>query len=151
VFKIHTKDGQTVIVDPKDDRGAKELLKRFNSQFYQETVTGITLLKECGGQTRCPTCKRSTLVCSNCGRSLNDHRCSTGVQYSISRPKDCRRISFLPTVVEPDPRTKNKGGERVTVFVDGFKVDLMAHSNQPALRVTVAKTGDLRFNPQIES
>lgn len=148
MFKIHTKDGRTAIVDPKNNRGAKELLKKFESQFFQDTVTGISLLRECGGQTRCPSCKRSGfLACDYCGKSFENHKCSTGVQYSISRPKDCRRIEFLPTVVEPDRRVGNKGGERVTVFVDGFKVELMAHSNQPALRVTVAKTGALRYNP----
>lgn len=147
VFKIHTKDGRTVIVDPKKDHGAQELLKQFESQFYQNKVTGISLLRECGGQTRCPICKRSNLVCNNCGNSFSNYKCSTGVQYSISRPKDCRRIQFAPTVVKPDQDTGNKGGERVTVFVDGFKIDLMAHNNQPALRVTVAKTGALRYNP----
>lgn len=147
VFKIHTRDGKTEIIDPKDEFGAKKLFSRFSNTTYQNEITGISLLKECGGQVRCPTCKRTNLVCQNCGTSLKNHKCRTGVQYSISRPNGCRKVFYIPAVVDQDLDTKNKGGERVTVFVDGFKIDLMAHRNQPALSVRVEKPGVLRYNP----
>lgn len=148
MFKIQTKDGRTEVVDISwDENKAKELIKRLKDPKYQETITGMSILKECGGKTRCPVCKRTNLICKTCGRDLKGHTCSTGAQYSFSRPGYSRKVLYLPEFIKPELERGNKGGERITVLVDGMKVVLMAHENQPALRVTLAKPGDIRYNP----
>lgn len=148
MFKIQTKDGKTEVVDiSRDEEKAKRLIKKLREEEYQDSITGISILKPCGGKTRCPICKRTNLLCKTCGSELKGSTCTTGAQYSFSRPGYSRKVLYVPEIIRPELDGGNKGGERIVVFVDGIKVVLMAHENQPALRVTLAKPGNIRYNP----
>jgi hypothetical protein len=142
VFKIHTRDGETEIIDPKNEEGVKGFFERFKNLNYQKNITGFSLLKTCNSKYKCPTCRRSELKCNNCGAEF-EHRCATKIPSSVSRPNG-RKVLFVPELILPDIESGNKGGEKITIFVDGSKISLMSHNNQPALRVTLSKPGVIR-------
>lgn len=70
-----------------------------------------------------------------------------GVQYSLSKPVGFGQIFYLPENIEVEG-DETKGGERLTCFVDDIRLTLMVHRSQPSIRVSIHKTGKLRFNPQ---
>lgn len=145
MFKIHTRNSETKIVDLHDEETAKLFIENLKKRDFQNELTGMAVLRECGGKIRCPVCKKKTIVCKNCNNSFKENTCKTGVLYSITRPKDFRNIFYLPEHLEPEGR--NKGGERITVFADNIKIVLMAHKEQPSLRVTLSKPGYMKYNP----
>lgn len=70
-----------------------------------------------------------------------------GVQYSLSRPQGFTRLNFLAEQVQPDPKGKVKGGERIFCFSDEVRIGLMVHKEQRAVRVSLVKIGKRRFSP----
>lgn len=137
MFKIHTKDGKTTPVDLSTGRGRSEWEARFKDPKYQATITGVTVVKRCGGKTKC----------GNCGDTRNTSKCNTGVQFSLSRPVDLPNVFYQLELVEPSERTH--GGERIICHAGDVSIALMSHANQPASRVILAKTGKRRYNPFI--
>jgi hypothetical protein len=47
--------------------------------------------------------------------------------------------------VEPSGRVK--GGEKVLLYADDVRLSVMAHAEQPAVRVSLSKVGKRRFDP----
>jgi hypothetical protein len=131
VLKIHTADGQTHSIDLQDSKQAKMWLAKLSRDEFQATMQGISLVERHCVRVRCTACGESS------GRDI-------GVQYSVTRPDDARRVFMHAEWVEPDG--KIKGGERITVFADDHRLTLMAHAGQPAARVTFAKVGKQTFN-----
>jgi hypothetical protein len=76
---------------------------------------------------------------------------SNGVQYSIPRPVGFRRIWLFAEYLESDASHRFKGGERLTVQLDGVRVTAMAHNEQRAVRVSLSRTGTQCYNPLMES
>lgn len=70
-----------------------------------------------------------------------------GVQYSLIKPKGFSQVFFLAELVPVDEEHKVKGGEKMTAFLDDVCINVMVHSAQRAVRVSVSKTGKQRFNP----
>lgn len=151
MFKIHTRDGRTAKVDLTDADQAREWLQRFKDTGFQQNITGISVVQRCGGRVRCPNCNRAArLVCSNCGHSNNPVTCKTGVQHSLSRPRDFRRVFYHIEYVEPNAEIRLRGGEKIVCFADGVRTTMMSHAGQPAARITLLKTGNQRYNPLTE-
>ena len=67
------------------------------------------------------------------------------MQFSISRPQDFRAVSFDAEHVEPSGRVR--GGDKLVLYADDVRVSIMAHADQPAVRVVLAKVGRRRYNP----
>jgi len=80
------------------------------------------------------------------GLTLSDQ----GALYSMSGPSGFRRVSFLGERVEAEPERRIKGGERLTCFADDVRICLMVHREQKAIRVSLSKIGNQRFNPALE-
>ncbi len=150
MFKIHTSDGITARLDLGDEEQAKEWLARLKDPTFQRRITGITIMRHCGGRFKCPSCGRATrLSCSVCGEPSRDITCEKGVQHSLSRPQGFDDVFYQPEQVEPDPRIKLRGGERIVCYAGNDRVAMMVHPRQPASRVTLAKTGKRRYNPNM--
>jgi len=148
MIKLHTNDGQTNRIDLGDEQQAREWLKRLKDAAFQKTITGVSVLQKCGGHFRCPACSRSSkLICSHCGSSANQVECGTGVQFSLSRPIGMDGVFYLVENIEPDKKTKTKGGEKVTCFAGENRLTLMVHRCQSAAKISLSKTGKQRFNP----
>jgi hypothetical protein len=146
MIKVQTSDGKTLFVDLKDDRQAREFLARFGNEESQRQITGVTVTKRCAGRYYCPTCHRTSRPhCPRCG-SANSH-CSMGTQLTLSRPESFSKTYYAVERIPPSENGKVKGGEKVTCFVDDFRIEIMSHSEQPAARVTLARTGVQRYNP----
>ena len=90
-------------------------------------------------------------MCSNCGHPSKEVTCGTGVQYSLSRPNGYDQVFYLAEHIEPDASIKLRGGEKITCFAGDARVALMAHAGQPAVRITLLKTGKQRYNPIMTS
>ena len=134
MLKIHTSDGQTIKVDLTDEIQARSWLNILSRDDFQATIKGVSLVeKHLIGKCRC------------CG-SPTDR--SIGVQYSISRPEDFKKVFFHLESIAPNGRIK--GGEKVIVFTDDVMLMLMAHRSQPAARVTISKVGKQMYNPYKE-
>lgn len=131
MLKIHTCDGQTVRVDLADETQARFWLERLGKEEFQATINGVSLVE-----------RHSIGKCQGCG---NKYGKEIGVQYSITRPDDFRKVFFHIEYIQPNGKVK--GGEKVTVFSDEIRLVLMAHRSQPAARVTVSKTGKQKYNP----
>lgn len=148
MFKIHTCDGLTARVDLQDEEQAKEWLARLKDPSFQSKITGITVMRRCGGRFKCPTCGRATrLVCSSCGESSRDVVCGKGIQHSVSKPNGYGNVHYHAEHVEADPDIKLRGGERVTCFAGDSRLMLMVHAGQPSSRATLLKTGKRRYDP----
>lgn len=149
MFKIHTNDGVTSRVDLSDEDQAKLWLQRFKQPAFQETITGISVLRKCSGHFRCGQCNRKAhkIVCPTCGNVEDGAVCGTGVQYSLSKPIDFDRVFYYAEHISPDVEAKIRGGERITCFADGVKVSMMVHACQSAARISLTKTGKQRYNP----
>lgn len=147
MFKIHTKDGQTARVDFSDESQAKMWLERLKDPTFQETITAISVVQECTGRFKCPTCKRvAKLQCSRCKQPASEVHCGTGTQYTISKPAGFRDIFYHVELLKPDKKHRIKGGEKVTCFVDDVRLTAMIHSSQSS-RITLLHTGKQRYNP----
>jgi len=131
VLKIHTCDGQTLRVDLADEEQARLWLDRLAREDFQATINGVSLVE-----------RHSVGKCQECGRRSSR---DIGVQYSVTRPDDFKKVFFNIEYIRPNG--KIKGGERVTVFSDDIRLVMMAHKSQPAARVTVSKIGKQKFNP----
>jgi hypothetical protein len=68
-----------------------------------------------------------------------------GVQFSIARPQDFGIVSLAAEHVESSGRVK--GGEKVLLYADDVRLSVMAHAEQPAVRVVLSKVGKRRFDP----
>lgn len=131
MLKIHTSDGQTHRVDLADEEQARFWVERLGREDFQATINGVSLVE-----------RHSVGKCQECGRRYGKE---IGVQYSITRPDDFRKVFFHIEYIEPNGKVK--GGERVTVFSDEMRLVLMAHRSQPAARIAVSKTGKQKYNP----
>lgn len=132
MLKIHTADGQTVRIDLSDEAQARELLSKLDSDRYQRTITGASLVETHEAKGRCRAC----------GEKVT---CQIGVQYSVSRPQAFRRVEYE---VEHMPETERvKGGERIVLFADDMCLTLTAHRSQPSARVTLVTVGKRRYKP----
>jgi len=148
MFKIHTKDGKTVSIDFENERQAAEWAKRLRDPAFQKTITGISIVKTCGGKFRCDRCRKATqLDCSHCGHPTKESSCSTGVQFSLSRPVGFDRCFYVIEKIDPNVNAKMRGGQKITCFVDDIRIVVMAHAGQPASRVSLTKIGKQRYNP----
>jgi hypothetical protein len=151
VFKIHTKDGETIRVDLQDEDQARELLQRLKSNQFQEQITGIAILQKCTGRFKCPTCKRSKkLVCAHCGRREPLALCDKNVQYTLSRPEGFDQFYYHVEDMERDDLEGLKGAEKITCFVDDVRITMVVHREQPSTRIALLKTGRQRYNPLAE-
>lgn len=130
MLNIHTADGQTHHVDLRNTTQAREWLTRLGREDFQASICGVTLVEQHFVRVKCEACGATS------GREV-------GVQYSISRPDDVRRVFVHVERVE---RNGSKGGERVVLFADDVRLTLMAHASQPASRVTIDKIGKQAFN-----
>ena len=146
MFKIHTKDGKTTPVDMDTEENRAEWLERFKSREFQESITGITIVKRCGGKAKCNSCgKPLEGRCENCGKEQVASKCTTGVQFSLSRPVNMKDVFYQLEVIEAEGRIH--GGEKIICYAGETSITLMSHANQPASRVVLAKTGKRRYNP----
>lgn len=146
MFKIHTKDGKTTPVDMTNEESRTVWLERFKSREYQESITGITIVKRCGGKLRCHSCGKPLEVkCDKCGKEQGASKCTTGVQFSLSRPVNMKDVFYQLEIIEAEGRIH--GGEKIICYAGDTSITLMSHSNQPASRVVLAKTGKRRYNP----
>lgn len=152
MFKIHTCDGLTTRLDLDDEEQAAEWISRLKDANYQKKITGVSIVKKCQGKFRCPTCGKKVqhVECYNCKQSLDEALCSTGTQYSLSRPEGSEAVFYLLENVKPDLDAKLRGGERLTCFSDGVKLSMMVHVCQSAARITLSKTGKQRYNPYMD-
>ena len=127
MFKIHTKDGLTTRIDlsnPEQLRAWNEKIKEIE---FQKTITGISIVQTCGGKLKCNHCAN------------HKTQCSTGIQYSVSKPDGFSKISFIPEHLTPNASSKSKGGAKITCIVDDIELVLMVHAKQPAARITLNK------------
>lgn len=131
MLKLHTADGQTHPIDLHDAQQAQVWLARLAREDFQASIHGVTLVERHCVRAKCQACGETS------GREI-------GVQYSVSRPDGVRRVFMHVETVEAEGRVK--GGERVTVFADDMRLTLMAHTSQPASRVTIARVGKQTFN-----
>ena len=149
MFKVHTKDGKTTPVDMSTEEKKNEWLKRFKSREFQESITGITIVKRCGGKMKCGNCgKAAATKCGNCGKEQENAKCTTGVQFSLSRPVNMVDVFYQLEVVEAEGRVH--GGEKIICFAGDSSITLMSHAKQPASRVVLAKIGKRRYNPNVD-
>ena len=152
MLKIHTSDGKTHRIDLTDEAQSKEWLPRLKTHKFQASITGISVVQDCQGRVRCPSCKRTGhLVCESCGRAV-PHDCytRTGVQYSLSRPDGFDPVFYVVEHIEPEEGAKIRGGERITCFAGDSRIAMMVHKGQPSTRVTLLKTGRQSYNPYSE-
>ena len=151
MLKIHTNDGKTHRVDLASEEQAKVWLQRLKRRDFQQTITGISVVQDCHGRIRCPSCKRTGhLYCRACDKSLpSDSYTKTGVQYSLSRPDGYGDVFYVADHVESEEGSKVRGGERITCFAGETRVAMMVHKGQPSVRVTLLRTGKQRYNPLI--
>lgn len=132
MIKVHTKSGQTLRLDLRDESQAREWVERLARSDFQRDVSGVTIVSHHDAAARC----------SECGARGAG---SLGVQYSLARPDSFDQVSFHVEGVEQSGRVR--GGERLIVFADDIRVTAMAHAAQPAVRVSVSKMGRRRYNP----
>ncbi len=132
MLRIHTADGRTTAVDLSDEQQARDWLARLSRADVARSITGLTLTNAHQAAGKCPSCG------ARASQPL-------GVQFSITRPQDFGAVSFAAGRVEPEGRIR--GGERVMLFADDVRLSVMAHAEQPAVRVVLSKVGRLRFNP----
>jgi len=132
VLRIQTTDGKAITVDLADEVQAREWLARLASAHYQRTISAVTLVEEHAARASCPECGE------RCAGLLS-------IQYGVSRPQDFRHIEVSAELVEPVGRVR--GGERVIVFADDVRLSIMAHAQQPSVRVLLSKVGHRKFNP----
>ena len=132
MLRIHTADGRTATVDLSDERQARDWLGRLARADVARSVTGLTLIETHAASGKCPACA------ARCQLPL-------GMQFSISRPQDFRAVSFDAEHVEPSGRVR--GGDKLVLYADDVRVSIMAHADQPAVRVVLAKVGRRRYNP----
>jgi len=52
--------------------------------------------------------------------------------------------------IEQDVSKRNKGGEKITCFVDDIRATVLGHAAQPSVRISLLKTGKQRYNPMAE-
>lgn len=132
MLRIHTADGRTHAVDLSDARQAREWLTRARHADFQATIRGVTLVEKHPARGACPECAQ---------------RCSfpLGVQLSISRPQEFRNVQLVAERV--DASGPVKGGERATLYCDDVRLQVMAHAEQPAVRITLSKIGRRSFDP----
>jgi hypothetical protein len=149
LFKIHTKDGITSRVDLSNAERAIHWIQRLKEDSFQNNITGVSVLRKCEGQFRCPSCNKKIQQssCRLCGRSHHETVCGTNVQYSLSKPIGFQNVFYYVEHIEPDVKSRSHGGERITCFADGVKIVVMVHANQSAARITLTKTGKQIYNP----
>lgn len=151
MLKIHTNDGKTHRVDLADEEQAKVWLQRLRRRDFQDTITGISVVQDCHGRIRCPSCKRAGhLLCQACAKPVpTDSYTKVGVQYSLSKPDGYGGVFYAAEHVESEEGSKVRGGERITCFAGDSRITMMVHKGQPSVRVTLLKTGRQRYNPLI--
>ncbi len=122
MIHLHLKDGRTIPIDLDD--GDNEWLKKLARPDFQEMLTAVTVKMMHPNKTG-----------------------EVGVQYSVVRPRgfDDTRQWFQIERVEEKGRIR--GGERLDLFIGDVRVSLMAHTTQPACRVSVTKIGRRIFGP----
>lgn len=149
MFKLHTSDGLTKRLDLSDEDDQKNLSDLIHNPQFQKTITGVSVVQNCLGRFKCPSCKKSTeLVCSVCGEPSHSVMCNTGIQYSLSKPVGFENAFYNVEKIEASG--KIKGGERVTVYVGDLRITLMIHASQLAAKISLAKVGKQRYNPLME-
>lgn len=134
MLKIHTNDGQTIRVDLSDPEQAREWLPRLERDGFQATISGVSVVETHAVSAKCPACG---------GKATGQ----VGVQYSLSRPQAFSSVRYDMEAISGDG-DKLKGADRVTMFADGVKVQLMAHHSQPSARMLLVKSGKRRFAPR---
>jgi len=124
MISLHLKDGRTLKLDLEN--GAQELLQELKRPEFQDQITAVTLTQ------RHPSKGSDEGV---------------GVQYSLTRPEGFDGTCWFH--VEAVPMVgRVRGGERVVLFAGDVRVTIMAHRSQPAARVSIARVGRRKFNPE---
>jgi len=148
VLKVHTRDGITARIDLTDEAQAKEWLQRLKDPDFQQSITGVTIAQRHTKKHRCPKCHKSAhIACAKCGRIDQSSNCTTGIQYSLTKPEGFERTFFHLEVVGSDPDAKIRGGEKIVCFAGEVAVTIMVHQAQPSMRATLSKPGRQRYNP----
>ena len=132
MIRFHLSDGQTVAVDLSDASEAEAWLRRLQTTKGQAEVSGVTVVESHPVRALCPGCG-------------SKHQAPFSGQLSTTRPVGFRNVQLVAEDVEPEGRAK--GGQRVTYYCDDVRLVVMAHAEQPAARVTLAKVGVRRFDP----
>lgn len=67
-----------------------------------------------------------------------------GYQVNVVKP-----VGFDTTTaqIEHVPPNGHKGGERVIVFAGDVRLTVMSHADNPAVRISIARIGKMRYNP----
>lgn len=151
VLKIHTNDGKTHRVDLADEQQAKVWLQKLKRRDTQEAITGISVVQECRGRIRCPSCKRAGFLhCQSCDTVLSsDATTKTGIQYSLSKPDGYGDVFYAVNHIDSAEGSKVRGGDRIACFAGDSRITMMVHKGQPSVRVTLLRTGKQRYNPFI--
>lgn len=154
MFKINTDTGETFRLDTHNESEAKKLLQLLGDRKFQQTITGLTVLRQYSKRYRCPNpkCRKpAKLICPSCGEVTDNGRVTyTGVHYTLLRPEDFDNISFHAETIEPDPEQGLKGGDKIVCFMGDVQLTIMAHASQPASRIALRKIGKQRYNPLVE-
>ena len=148
MIKIHTKDGKTKNLDLQDDVQSKQLKCLLLDISFQKQITGISITRKCGGSCKCQEChKRLKTVCPTCG-VVDDYKCQTGSQHSMSRPVGFNNVHFLVDLVcDKDGQAI---GERVVCVSGKNRAEMIIHYNQMAAKFSIKEQpGIQRFNPFI--
>lgn len=124
MLRAHTKDGLTATFDLSNEEQARAWLRASSEADYQKTITGLTVVGRHASRGICPTCG------GKCSSNM-------GVQISVSRPLHFRKIEMLAEQVPVEGNIK--GGERLVVLCDNVRLGVMAHAEQPAVRITLAR------------
>lgn len=148
MFKIHTSDGQTVRIDLNDEKTAKQWFPKLSDPKFQSTITGITIIQRCNVKAKCDHCgKVAEVHCANCGCTNEDIGCKAGVQYSLSKPSVFGNVEYKLQILAANESIGLRGGEKIVCSFGDMQMVVMAHANQPAIRISLNKIGKQRYNP----
>jgi hypothetical protein len=74
-----------------------------------------------------------------------------GALYSLSRPIGFTEVFLDGEFLAPEPDRKFKGGERLLCQAGETRAVVLVHAEHQAVRVSLARTGRLAYNPRMES
>lgn len=149
MFKVNTSDGKTYCIDLNNEEQAKFWLNKLKSNNFQKEITGIIIVQDYPRRIKCEICNNSNdIICGSCGTSFSeDPFIKTNFQCSLSNPKNSTSNFYKLEDIKQKNGSKMHGGKKVICFSDDNIVTIMAHKNQPSIRVTLHKHGKQRYNP----
>jgi hypothetical protein len=153
MIRINISNGKTFRLDLNDEEQAKKLVELLGEHSFQESITGITVMRRYARRHRCSNqgCKRmAKLVCPVCGEIGDGGYFNyTGNQYTLVRPNSFDRVSFAVENSVVNGGKGVNGGEKLICNAGDVQLQIMAYAHQPSARVTLRKIGKQRYNPII--